>query len=186
VTNDMWLVPEVPGYSQVTDFYLRFAQKMGPMVAGVGLEMTRALAQNPGATSALADMSKEMQKIKGVPIMQVMRMGTTTDGKPLPAASEAPLPVDNGPAMPSGSDVAKQSAASIITSRLGGFGGFGKKKKDTSADQAPKNDAQAAPQPTSAVLMETQVSTSNFSSNPVDESHFAVPSGYKQLQIQGQ
>lgn len=183
VTNDMWLVPEVPGYSQVTDFYVRFAEKMGPMVAGLGLEMSRMLAQNPGATNALEDMGKEMRKIKGVPIMQVMRMGTTTDGKPLPAASEAPLPADNGPAMPSGSDIAKQSAASMISSKLSGFG-FGKKKKD--ADDAPKQDAQPAQQPTSAVLMETQVSTSNFSSDPVDESHFAVPAGYKQLQPQGQ
>ena len=184
VTNDMWLVPEVPGYSQVTDFYRRYAEKMGPMMAGVGLEMSRMLAQNPGATSALADMGKEMQKIKGVPIMQVMRMGTTTDGKPLPAASEAPLPADNGPAMPSGSDVAKQSAASMITSKLGGFGGFGKKKKDASADQAPQQNAPPAQQPTSAVLMETQISTSSFSSDPVDVSHFAVPAGYKQLQPQ--
>jgi hypothetical protein len=166
----------------VTDFYRRFAEKMGPMMAGVGLEMSRMLAQNPGATSALADMGKEMQKMKGVPIMQVMRMGTTTDGKPLPAASEAPLPADNEPAMPGGSDIAKQSAASMITSKLGGFGGFGKKKKDSSAEEGPRQDAQAAQQPTSAVLMETQVSTSNFSSDPVDESHFAVPAGFKQLQ----
>ena len=185
VTNDMWLVPEVPGYSQVTDFYRRFAEKMGPMMAGVGLEMSRMLVQNPGATSALVDMGKEMQKIKGVPIMQVMRMGSTTDGKPLPAASEAPLPADNGPAMPSGADVAKQSAASLISSKLGGFGGFGRKKKDASADEAPKQEAQPA-QPTSAVLIETQISTSNFSSDPVDESHFAVPAGYKQVQPQGQ
>lgn len=184
VTNDMWLVLEVPGYSQVTDFYVRYAQKMGPLMAGVGLEMSQMLAQNPGATSALADMSKEMRKIKGVPIMQVMRMGTTTDGKPLPAASEAPLPADNGPAMPSGSDVAKASAASMITSKLGGFGGFGKKKKDDSANEGPRQDAQPAQQPTSAVLMETQISTSSFSSDPVDDSHFAVPAGYKQLQAQ--
>ena len=187
VTNDMWLVPQVPGYDQVRDFYRRMGEKMGIMTAGVGFDMSKMLAQNPGATQALTDMGKEMEKIKGVPIMQIMRMGTTTDGKPLPAASEAPLPPDNSPAMPSGSDIAKQSAASALTSKLGGFGfgGFGKKKKDEqpAADpNASQNAAQA--QATAAVLMETQITTSSFSSDPVDASHFEVPAGYKQVQTQ--
>ena len=114
ITNDMWLVPEIPGYAQVRDFYMRMAAKMGTMPAATGMDFSRMLAQNPGATQGLAEMAKEMQKIQGVPVMQVMRMGTTTDGKPLPAASEAPLPPDNSPAMPSGGDIAKQSLASAL------------------------------------------------------------------------
>ncbi len=35
------------------------------------------LASQPGAGKAMADMVKEMSKLKGVPVMQVMRMGTT-------------------------------------------------------------------------------------------------------------
>ena len=121
------------------DFYMRMAVKMGTITAGIGLDLSKLLAQNPGATQALADMGKEMQKLEGVPVMQIMRMGTTVNGEPLPAASEAPLPADSTPAMPSGSDIAKQSAASALTSRLGalgGFGGFGRKKKEQ-ADPAP-------------------------------------------------
>src|SRR6202035_3035352 len=131
VTNDMWMVPEIPGYDQVREFDRKMVEKMGLMTSGVGMDFSRMLAQNPGATQAMSDMGKEMEKIKGVPVMQVMRMGSTTDGKPLPAASEAPLPPDNSPAMPSGSDVAKQGMASALNSKLGGFGfgGFGKKKK---------------------------------------------------------
>jgi len=110
--------------------------------------------------------------------MQVMRMGTTTDGKPLPAASEAPLPPDSSPAMPSGGDVAKQSAASALTSHLP-FGGFGKKKQD---DPPPANQNSKTPPPTSAVLMESQTTSSNFSSAPIDPSHFDVPAGYKLIQ----
>ena len=190
ITNDMWLVPEIPGYGQVRDFYMRMAEKMGTMTAGIGMDLSRALAQNPGATQALADMGKEMQKLKGVPVMQIMRMGTTVNGQPLPAASEAPLPADASPAMPSGSDIAKQSAASALTSRLGalgGFGGFGHKKKEQ-ADPAPadqnSNQNSKAAQPTSAVLMESQITSSNFSTEPVDPSHFEVPAGYKLIQLQ--
>jgi hypothetical protein len=183
ITNDMWLVPEVPGYDQVRDFYRRMGEKMGMMTAGGGFDMNRMLAQQPGATQAMTDMGEEMQKIKGVPVMQIMRMGSTADGTPLPAASEAQLPPDNSPAMPSGSDIAKQSMASALTSKLGGFG-FGKKKKDDqpAADPAATQNAQA--QATTAILMETQITVSNFSPDPVDPSHFEVPAGYKLVQMQ--
>ena len=139
--------------------------------------------QLPSASQALVDMGKEMQKIKGVPILQIMRMGTTLNGQPLPAASEAPLPPDNTPAMPSGSDIAKQSAASAITSHLGvlgGFGGFGKKKPAAPPPDPAANSTAATP--TSAILMESQTTVSTFSSASVDESHFIVPPGYKLIQ----
>jgi hypothetical protein len=178
ITNDMWVVPELPGHAQLRDFYMRMASKMGTMPTATGMDFSRMLAQNPGATQGLAEMAKEMQKIQGVPVMQVMRMGTTTDGKPLPAASEAPLPPDSSPAMPSGGDVAKQSAASVFTSHLP-FGGFGKKKQD---DPPPAKQDSKTPPPTSAVLMESQTTSSNFSSAPIDPSHFEVPAGYKQVQ----
>ena len=145
--------------------------------------MSAMLAQNPGATQAMTDMAKEVEKIKGVPVMQIMRMGTTMDGKPLPAASEAPLPPDNSPAMPSGGDMAKQGMASALSSKLGGFG-FGKKKKEEqpAADpNASQNAAQA--QAAAVILMETQTTTSNFSSDPVDGSHFEVPAGYKLVEM---
>jgi hypothetical protein len=179
ITNDMWMVPEIPGYGQVRDFYKRFAAKMSDATVGLGYDFSKMLAQNPGANEALGDMSKEMQKLDGVPIMQVMRMGTTMNGQPLPAASEAPTsPADTEG--PSKGDVAKAGMSSVISSRLGGFGGFGKKKQNT---PPPDQSAdQSAAQPTSAILMETQITISNFSSSPVDPSHFDVPAGYKQVQ----
>src|SRR3569833_1517626 len=91
MTNDMWMVPSVPGYEQVREFYMKFAAKMGDVTMGFGRDFSRMLAQQPGANQAMGDMVKEMQKIDGVPVMQVMRMGTTMNGQALPAASEAPL-----------------------------------------------------------------------------------------------
>lgn len=185
ITNDMWMVPEVPGYDQVREFQKRFAEKMSTVTAGLGMDMSRMLAQNPGATEALADMGKEMQKLDGVPIQQVMRMGTTANGQPLPAASEAPLPQDSSPAMPSAGDVAKQSAASMLTSHFG-LGGFGRKKQqnDQPAPDQSANQKGTAPQPTSAILMESQTTISSFSSAPVEDGHFEVPAGFKQVQPQ--
>lgn len=180
VTNDMWMVPSVPGYEQVTDFYRRFGAKMADATVGLGFDFSKLLAQNPGAGQALSSMAGEMQKLKGVPIMQVMRMGTTVNGQPLPAASEAPLPAEATSSGPSSGSVAKSAMGSMLSSRFGGFGR--KKNDDDSANQNANAQGQNQQQPTTAILMETQITTSNFSSAPVDPSHFEVPAGFKQVQ----
>lgn len=181
ITNDMWMVPTIPGYDQVRDFYKRFAIKMSDATVGLGFDFSKMLSQNPAAGQALNDMAGEVQKLKGVPVMQIMRMGTTINGQPLPAASEEPLPDASGPAAPSAGQVAKAGMGSIISSRLGGFG-FGKKKNNSPDQSADQNNTAAHAQPTSAILMETQITTSNFSSAPVNPSHFEIPAGFKLLQ----
>jgi hypothetical protein len=182
MTNDMWMAQEIPGYSEVRDFNKRFALKMGA-IYGDTFKPSMA-AMQPGSAEGMAEMVKEMSKLKGVPVMQVMRMGSTANGEPLPAASEAPLPASNGPAMPSAGDVAKQSAASSITSKLGGlggFGGFGKKKKDQDQPPADQSQSGQAAAPTQSVLMESSTQLAGFSSTAIDSSQFSVPAGYAQV-----
>ena len=181
MTNDMWLAPEIPGYSEVRDFNKRLALKMG-MVFGDVFKPSMA-AMQAGSAEGMAEMVKEMSKLKGVPVMQVMRMGSTANGEPLPAASEAPLPASNGPAMPSAGDVAKQSTTSAIASKLGGFGGFGRKKKDPAQDQPAPDQSQSGQTATAtqSVLMESSTQLTSFSSAPIDSSQFNVPAGYAQV-----
>ncbi len=187
ITNDMWMAQEIPGYDELREFEKRYAEKMKMVLSGaINPSM---LAMQPGMGQGLADLVKEMSKLKGVPVLQIMRIGTTTNGEPLPAASEAPLPPM--PEGPSAGDVAKGAATSSATSEaashmgvmgaaLGGFGGFGKKKKP--ADTPPADQSAAAtPPPTSAVLIESNTEMGGFSSSSVDGSHFNVPPGFKQI-----
>ena len=202
ITNDMWMVPEIPGYGEVRDFNSRMAAKMGTVFSGAmpSSVSPQMLSTQPNMGSGMADMAKEMSKLKGVPVSQVMRMGTTLDGSPLPAASEAPLPASNGP---SAGDVANQAATNAansaantttsnaenqvgshmgsysgVASSLGnlGFGGFHKKKPAAPPAQTPTS----AP-PNSAVLMESTVEMTNFSSASVDPTLFNVPAGYAKV-----
>jgi hypothetical protein len=188
ITNDMWLATSTPVYDEVRAFDVKFAQAMGQVFsANQGMQGMQALMAQPGAAKGMAEMAKEVSKLKGVPILQVMRMGTTANGQPLPAASEAPLPASNGPAMPSAGDVAQQTATSAIASKLGGlggFGGFGHKKKASDPAPAPPADNPSpgpAADPASSVLIESSTTLSDFSSAPVDGSHFQVPAGYQQV-----
>src|SRR5580692_1603310 len=204
ITNDMWMVPEIPGYGEVRDFNSRMASKMGSVFSGAmpSAVSPQMLSSQPGMGSGMADMAKEMSKLKGVPVSQVTRMGTTLDGSPLPAASEAPLPASTGP---NAGDVANQAAANAANSAantttanaenqagshmgsygggassLGnlGFGGFHKKKPAPPAAQTAP--ASSAP-PNSAVLMESTVEMTNFSSASVDPTLFNVPAGYTKV-----
>ena len=187
ITNDMWLATSTPVYDEVRAFNEKFAKKMGQVFSGdEGLQGMQALMAQPGAAKGMSQMATEVSKLKGVPILQVMRMGTTANGQPLPAASEAPLPASNAPAMPSVGDVAQQTTTSVLASKLGGFGGlggFGHKKKPADAAQPQTTDASATKpaDPASSVLIESSTTLSDFSSAPVDGSHFQVPAGYQQV-----
>lgn len=185
ITNDMWLAPDIPGYNEVREFQRRYALKLG-MIFSQSLGPTLA-AMQPGMAKGMGEMAKEMSKIKGTPVLQITRMGSTPDGKPLPAASEAPLPPT--PETPSAGEVAKESAkesaTSSITSKigLGGFGGFGHKKKK----EEPPKEAEApdkTQQPAAMVLMETSMEMGGFSSATIDDARFQVPAGYKQVEPQ--
>jgi len=179
----MWMAPEIPGYSEVREFNRKFALKMG-MIFGDAFRPSMA-AMQPGSAEGMAEMVKEMSKLGGVPVLQVMRMGSTANGQPLPAASEAPLPQSNGPTTPSAGEVAKESATSAIASKigLGGFGGFGRKKKqEQPADSQPAQDqSQANQNAAQTVLIESKTELESFSSAPIDAGQFSVPAGYAEV-----
>ena len=177
ITNDMFLAPDIPGYDEVRDFYRRYALKMGTVFSGSLNTQTMAMMQQPAAGKAMADMIAEMSKLKGIPVLQIMRMGTSLDGAPLPAASEAPLPPP--PPTPSAGDVAKQSASSAVMSSLP-LGGFGHKKQQPAPPPADTDTANTA-QPTSVVLVESSTQLTSFSQSSVDPAQFLPPATYKQV-----
>jgi hypothetical protein len=195
MTNDMWMAAEIPGFQEVKEFQRRMASKMGTMF-GAGASPMQMMRPEMG--KGMAEMAKEMSKLKGMPVMQVMRMGSTADGKPLPAASEAPELSQSQSQGPGVGDAAGRAAGGAATGAatnaaesrmgrlggvaggLGGLGGLGRKKPQ-SQDQA---QAQA-PQGAGAgggVLMESTTEMSGFSSGPVDSAKFEVPAGFKQVQ----
>jgi hypothetical protein len=170
ITNDMYLAPDIPGYDEVRDFYKRYAIKMGIVMSGAINAQMMSMMQQPAAGKGMADMVEEMSKLKGIPVLQIMRMGTTADGTPLPAASEAPLPA--APPPPSAGDIAKSAVMNSLP-----FGGFGRKKKQ---DDPPPPDADASQQKW-AVLTESSTQLTEFSKAPIDPSQFNPPAGYKQI-----
>jgi hypothetical protein len=182
ITNEMWLIPDAPGYEEVRQFNMKMAQLLA---ANMDMGAFAALLNTqPGANEALANLKKEAAQMKGIPVYQTMLMGMTTYGKPLPPPSASPNPNRDSA---NSEASAKSSSTSEKLGNLGKmmghsrFGGLmSRKKSEDTKEQAPaaQNNQQ---QPTSAILLESTTHMTNFSADPVDASKFEVPVGYKQV-----
>ena len=75
LTSDQWLaLPRIAAMKEVTDFDIRYAQKLyGPMIAGASAQdMAAAAAMYPMMAPAIAKMRTEGVKLEGTPVMTVM------------------------------------------------------------------------------------------------------------------
>ena len=106
VTTDAWIAPERPEVKEVQDFDLRMGQKM---MAGADMSaftarasansnagMAALFGSHPGSAEAMAQMAKEMAKLKGTRVMEVTTMGAGAPGSAqgtggAPTTAGAPL-----------------------------------------------------------------------------------------------
>jgi hypothetical protein len=213
ITTDAWIAPDPPEVKEIQDFDVRMGQKL---MAGVDLsafraQMSQMSSQNagmaqlfgtqPGSAQAMAEMGKEMAKLKGTRVMEVTRMGGNGTG---PGATQNTAQAAPAAAPASGSgavagDVASETAAQTAAGEAGRLGVFGSALGSSALGAFHKKKAAAQPAPTpaattttatadgsqtssGAILMETTSQKSNFSQAAVPASAFQVPAGYKQVQ----
>jgi len=174
--TDSW-IGEIPGYATVRDFQTRLAAKMFVPTAA------QMMALGQGGSSALdafREAGKKMAEFPGIPIYSIMRMGG-------PGTAEAMKNQPAGNASgggPSAGEAGKEGAASAIgqsIGRLGGFGGFGRRKKQDEPAPAQQPLPQQQPAAGGGLLMEATTELLSFSSS-VDASLFEIPAGYKQVE----
>jgi len=165
VTTDMWIAQGVPGYQEVRDFHRRMAEKLNWNPGG------NMFMQNPEVSQGMAEVYKEIAKLDGVPVENIITMNPA--GMPPPESGAAPPPQQQQ------APQEKPSIGGALGGALGGRFGLGKKKN---ADPPPQTSSSASGGgPSSGSLLEMTTVSSGFSSNPVDESAFAVPSGFKKV-----
>jgi hypothetical protein len=209
VTTDAWIAPDPPEVKEIQDFDMRFGKKLmaGVDVAAFRSQMTAqnpGMAQlfggKPGSAEAMAQMGKELAKLKGTRVLEVTRMGGAGTGPGMaPNTAQAPPPPPPSGGNVAGqvaTDTAAQTAAGeasrmgVLGSALGSsaLGAFHRKKAaappptpatDTTTTTATAGDGQTT---TSAVLMEMTVQKMNFSQGSVPESAFVVPAGFRKVE----
>ncbi len=183
VTTDMWIAPGVPGYQEVRNFQKRMAEKLNWTPGG------NMFMSNPQVSQGMAEVYKEVAKVDGMPVQQLISMGmagqpaaagASSDGSAAPAQQQpaAQPPQQQQSAPPT-------SVGGAIGGALGGRFGLGRKKP--AADQPPAAPANgtttAGGQPSGAPgsLLEMTTELGSFSSNSADASLFAVPTGFKKV-----
>jgi hypothetical protein len=186
----VWVTDSVPGYQELVEFQKRLGLKMANALASPALaSQGMMMAADPQFMTSMQKMAKEAEKLKGIHIKQITKMGTNLD----PAkASEVTDPATmQQPQGPSVKEAAGQAATDSAASRIGrslgipgGFGGFGRRKKKQEEPPPPPPPAQENQQAAAAnagVLMEMVMEMNNFSTAPADSSKFNVPAGFKQV-----
>ena len=168
MTMSSWMADPAPGYGEVRGFYQRLGQKLSWMSGSAMDVFTRG---NQGAMKGMGQIGKEAAKLKGMPVHQVMTMrfkGQGPSGEQQPAA--APQQEQEEP----------QSLTGAIGKRLGGLGGFGpfgRKKKQ----KEPQAQSQAGGQ-ASGALMEMTTDFSGHSTAQVDPAKVdTTPAGFKRV-----
>jgi hypothetical protein len=187
VTTDAWIAPDPPEVKEIQDFDVRMAQKM---MAGVDLTALRAqmsqstgmsqlFSSQPGSADAMAEMGKELAKLKGTRVMEVTRMSGSGTG---PGGAQNSGQNSGQPAPSS----APTSMSGVFGSALGNsvLGGFHKKKTPPPTPAADNSTPAAGGtgDSQSAVLMETTSQKANFSRETVAASVFQVPGGFKRVE----
>jgi hypothetical protein len=133
----------------------------------------------------MAEVYKEVAKLDGMPVQQLISMGMAGQ----PGAAGAPADGSAAPAQQQPQAERPSVGGGLggaLSGRLGGLGGLGRKKpaeKPVEQPAAPANAPAAGGQASGAPgsLLEMTTEMSSFSSNPADASLFAVPAGFKKV-----
>jgi hypothetical protein len=163
ITSDMWLAKPAAGYEEVRDFRRRMAEKL-TWAPSMGM-MTQ-----PGMSKGMAEMTKEMSKLDGMPVYEFTVMGGPGSDQVAAAGQSQPAPQ---------AEEEKSSGGGMLGKLAGGrFGRFGRKKNEEQEEQ----QQQQGPPPGAATLMEMTTEIGGFSTESVDASKFEVPEGFKQVE----
>ena len=154
--TDMWMTPSAPSTKDLTDFDLRYAQKLyGPTVAGASAQdMAMAMAIYPQMKPALDKMRAEGGKLSGTAILTEVKIESVPPGTANQTAAAPPPPEEP---------------------KKRGFGGMlgGLKKM---AESAEKSNGR---KPERAVIMTTSIEMLKLTTD-VDAASVALPAGFTQ------
>jgi hypothetical protein len=142
---------------------------------------------SPEASRNMGELYKEIGKLDGIPVLQTISMG----GPGQPGSGDASAQPAGGGQQQQQQQQQQQPAArpslgGALGGALGGRFGLGKKKQQQDDQASTGQQSQQQPQQQATgnpgSLMEATTEMSGFSSDPVDDSAFAVPAGFKKVE----
>lgn len=188
---DSWIAP-LPGYDELTQFYMRMAREMDWMPGQI-------MGGNMMMSQAMQEFKKNQMKLKGMPLLQntsfTMALPPGAQAQQAQAQQQAQAAQQQQQAQQQKS-AAEQAATTMPPTSgkdaltrgiVGGLmGGFGHKKKQQQEQQQQQQQAQGASgQPgnaNSGSMMDVSTEVTSFSRAPLDATLFDIPAGYTLVQ----
>jgi hypothetical protein len=148
---DIWISPDVPGGQELRAFYQKNAGKF-PWTAMAG-DGGRG---NQSMRNAFAEVQRKMADMKGVPILQVMKMGASGNQGQMAQMQKG----------------MEQARAQLEEMKRQG-------KLPPQLEEQLKRMTAAS---SGGSMFETTMESGDFSASPIPDSVFAIPAGYQQTQ----
>jgi hypothetical protein len=182
--SDLWITKDIAGFAEQREFYKKYAAKLGSALMPKG--MAASAGTDPRVGPAVAELSKQAEKMEGVPVLTVTSVnisGTPSEGT---QSSQRNSSSSQTSSSSSGQESSgKEAVAESLGKVFGGFGGFGRKKKKEEPKPAQSESSSTEPSstgPVSVNLMKMTSELKSLSNEPLDSSLFEIPQGYKLIQ----
>lgn len=178
VKNDAWVAPMDKVPSELRDFELNMAEKLGFTEGGA---MAGLLKQYADAMKKLQDKFKELN---GYPLASTFSIVTTTHAQ---EKAKAESQVKDTTEQQTAEEETPTTEQKDVKSTLGGL--FKKKakdeakKKEEQKQKEKQEKAQAQPGP--KTILELTTETQSIGASSIDPSVFEIPSGYKKVETPG-
>ena len=150
IEMDMWISSDVPGSQEQRAFFERNRGKF-PWAAMAG-----GGRGNQGMQKAIADLQRKMSELKGLPVLQIMKVGMGGNEAQMAQAQQ-------------GMAQARQQLEEL-------------KRQGKLPPQAEEALARMSGGTSGGSMFETTIESSEFSSAPIPDSIFAIPAGFQQTE----
>src|SRR4030095_1740496 len=177
--TELWITKDVSGFDEQNQFYMKYARAMASPELVKSMGGSPGMGQDPRVAESAQAMRKKMESLDGLAILTIMSFNVS--GTPSEETKNQ-KPQTNSTSKKSNEDRPPENMTEAIGKALGGFGGFGRKKKK----EEPTQRAETSPATTTssdgkvtATLMTSTTELKSFSKAALDASLFDVPAGYK-------
>jgi len=167
VTSHVWIAPNVPGFAEMRDFQKKMVEKLN-WTPGSNMFMA-----NPEVAKGMAEAGKEISKLDGVPVLQIVSMGPEGSA---PQDGATPQPTAQQQQQP------RPSLGGALGGALGGKFGLGRKKNQEQPQEQAQTPAAQNASAQSGSLIDMTTEFSNFQTGSVDASVFEIPAGFKKVE----
>jgi hypothetical protein len=177
---DQWTSTDFAESNEAKKFYSAYVAKMGMDFSNAQDASERAKALFSQYKGVWAEVAAKMQTVKGYPVKSSFTLGLGgTQCKDSNAQQTQSSQADSTP----------QSPSALAGAVVGKLGGLFQKKKDNADAAAAQPAAAVAPvamPPGDVALMTVSTQLASMSTNPVGADIFAVPAGFKKIEIKTQ